>query len=620
MVTSIAPRAQAWASQDPNPTTASYVKRLIEKVNKNGAASSEQEELLCLFPPSNERIGFGTAGLRSCMKPGPLGMNDLVVLQTAQGIARYVHSVQSATTPNQKQRVVIGYDHRANSLLQLSSLSFALISALVFEQAGMEPILLQGYVHTPLVAFAIRALDASVGIMITASHNPKEDNGYKVYWSDGCQIRPPLDEGISNSILQHTTPWRDYKSDLQQRQLDFPDDECLGLSDAAMTEQLKRDYFEGIVSSGLVTGQAHKTSAFPPPSFAYTAMHGVAFPAAVRIFQVFGLPPFKSVPSQQTPDATFSTVPFPNPEEKGALDLAKAFAESENCDVVFANDPDGDRLGVAERDRQTGHWTVFSGDQIGTMLGLWLWEKLGKDSRKPVVMCASLVSSKMLAEIARQEGFRFEETHTGFKYIGSRLETMSREHGYYPLFGYEEAIGFCCGNVFDKDGISALGVFAELAVSVYSKGGNLARHMQSLYDKYGEFVSNNGYYFCHDRNIVSKIIKDMQNGGNYMKLVAGYEVESIRDLSSPGYDSTTANKLPTLPTSASSPIMTISFQNGCVAQFRASGTEPKFKYYIEKKGAPGDSRATVTRELEEMVDAILNELLKPEENGLVKPQ
>ena len=164
-----------------------------------------------------------------------------------------------------------------------------------------------------------------------------------------------------------------------------------------------------------------------------------------------------------------------------------------------------------------------------------------------------------------------------------------------------------------------MGVFAELAYHVYHKGQNLAQYMQGLYDKYGEFVCNNGYYFCHDPAVVKRIMKDMQNGGQYMSKVGPYEIESIRDLGTPGYDSTTLDKLPTLPTSTSSPMMTIRFKNGCVAQFRASGTEPKFKYYIEMKGEPGVSREEVTKNLHEMSDTILETLLQPKENGLVEP-
>jgi len=169
-------------------------------------------------------------------------------------------------------------------------------------------------------------------------------------------------------------------------------------------------------------------------------------------------------------------------------------------------------------------------------------------------------------------------------------------------------------------GITALGVFAELSYSVYQKGLTLVKHMQSLYDKYGEFVSNNGYYFCYDPTVVTRIMREMQNDGKYMTSVGPYEVESIRDLWTPGYDSTTPDKRPTLPTSKSSPMMTICFTNGCVAQFRGSGTEPKFKYYIEMKGEPGVSRDVVTADLLKMCDVILEELLHPEANGLVMPK
>jgi phosphoglucomutase/phosphoglucomutase/phosphopentomutase len=168
-------------------------------------------------------------------------------------------------------------------------------------------------------------------------------------------------------------------------------------------------------------------------------------------------------------------------------------------------------------------------------------------------------------------------------------------------------------------GITALGVFAELAYNVYGKGRTLVAHMQSLYDTYGEFVSNNGYFFCYNPLTANKIMSDLRNGGRYMTVVGRYAVESIRDLAPPGYDSTRTDQKPTLPTSQSSPMMTIRFTNGCVAQFRASGTEPKFKYYIEMKGPPGIPRDRVTRELEEMCSVILEELLRPEENGLVKP-
>ena len=234
-------------------------------------------------------------------------------------------------------------------------------------------------------------------------------------------------------------------------------------------------------------------------------------------------------------------------------------------------------------------------------------------------MCASTVSSKMLGAIGKQEGFLFEETLTGFKWIGSRALAL-QEQGYKVLLGYEEAIGFSCGGIIpDKDGISAMGVIGTMACHLYRHNNTLSGRLQQIYDKYGEFVSNNGYYRCDDPKLVLSIMEQMRNGGKYFESAGGYKVQSIRDLGSPGYDSTTADKKPTLPTSASSPMITFRFFNGCVAQFRASGTEPKFKYYIELRGSPGEKKEDVQTRLNEMSVVILEELLHPASNGLIIP-
>ena len=370
-------QAKQWVSYDPNPTTSQHIQNLISRLESSPNDTTAQNELSSLF---SQRIGFGTAGLRGRMSPGPMGMNDLVVIQTAQGLASYIK--RTLTTQEGVHKAVVGYDHRFESKYQSSSRQFGMYTKLVFQQAGMECILLDGYVATPLLAYSVTALQASVGIMITASHNPKSDNGYKVYWSNGCQIVPPLDEGIANEIVQseNLKPWMDYGQELQRiknagRSLDGG---WYGLSDPAITKQMEDQYFATIASSGLIS-----TTSFvnvKTPKFAYTAMHGVGLPYANRSFQVFKLPQFHTVPTQCKPDPLFPTVPFPNPEEKGALDEAMKFAVKTDCQIVLANDPDADRLGVAEC--IDGKWTVFTGDQIGVLLGVWLWEEVEKKSDK----------------------------------------------------------------------------------------------------------------------------------------------------------------------------------------------------------------------------------------------
>ena len=700
---SVIDAAKDWIRYDPNLSTVQYVQSLID--------SNDFQQLQVMFPNrgsgttstgvgvgEKKRITFGTAGLRGKMFPGPHYMNDLVVIQTAQGIASYCKSllaknqdamthkdssestdssgvkrqrttaintvVSPATTESQKLGVVIGYDHRATtSPYNISSLQFALYTTLVFQQAGFDDVfLLDGYVATPIVPFVLgqhstntkadykKETDSSstktmmIGIMITASHNPKDDAGYKIYWSDGCQIRSPIDKSIATHIEQNLIPWVDYSKLITKcRSECSPNDPCCGLSSP---ERTKNDtipaYYEAVVNAGLMTGQVSKwrtandfenqTSAgVKPPTFCYTAMHGVGYAFAKHVLSTtYSIPMFHSVPDQQEADPNFPTVQFPNPEEKGALDMAKAHAVLHNCDIILANDPDADRLAVAERDRTTGAWTEFTGDQIGAMLGHWLWQNYQNNSSKypntVAAMCASTVSSRLLAEIARIEGFYYEDTLTGFKWIGSRAAELHKSpvpddpsKMYHTIFCYEEAIGFCCGNViFDKDGISALGVFAELSYATYQRNINLSQHMQSLYDKYGEFVSNNGYYFVSDPSIVMSLLNNMTNHGKFdtLDMVGPYKVTSLRYLGDPGYDSSKIDHQPTLPCSKSSPMLTIRFENGCIAQFRGSGTEPKLKYYIELQGRPGKRRHDVANELSIMSNVILEELLQPERNGL----
>jgi phosphoglucomutase len=387
--------AEKWQHIDPSPTTKQYVKDLIAEATTAAAESSSSslissnalEELNALFPSDGKRIAFGTAGLRSFMRPGPLGMNDLTVLQTAQGLARFClkQHQNDQKTANSKLCAVVGYDHRSNPALNISSLSFAVLTAIVFAEAGIDCILLDGFVLTPLVPFTLKQVGAVCGVMVTASHNPKQDDGYKVYASDGCQIRAPMDKDIADEILDNLEPWTDYEKILATKRQEFPDDSCLGLSRPETTQEMLNQYYTALETSGLKTGQANVTpskQSIPPPSFAYTAMHGVGYPFAKRVFETFEFVPFQAVPEQKDPDPSFPTVPFPNPEEKGALDLAKRFATEQGCDIILANDPDADRLAIAEKDRSTGEWTVFHGDQIGTMLGLWIWEQIGSKSEK----------------------------------------------------------------------------------------------------------------------------------------------------------------------------------------------------------------------------------------------
>ncbi len=380
--------ARAWVACDPNSKTRNHVQKLLDQREE----ATSEKQLASLFPSDGSRIGFGTAGLRSAMKPGPLGMNDLVIIQTTQGLARYCQEFArkksgGSDNENKKLLAVVGYDHRANTDLNLSSKSFAILTKLAFEESGMDCILLEGYVATPILAYATTKLNAAVGIMVTASHNPKEDAGFKVYWSDGCQIRSPTDAHIAEYIMkaENLKPFADYETkvkDIISESGEAQDaSSSYGLGNVSVTSSIVDDYFNAIRQSGLVTGQGARTD-ITKPKIAYSAMHGIGHRWAKRSVETFGLDPFFSVPQQQEPDHDFPTVPFPNPEEKGALDLATKFAEEHGCDIVLANDPDADRLAVAEKRQDGSGWNTLTGDQIGTMLGHWIWESIGKHCGK----------------------------------------------------------------------------------------------------------------------------------------------------------------------------------------------------------------------------------------------
>ncbi len=316
--------AQNWAAMDPNPTTTQHTLDLVEKANSSDDQVSNAAigSLESLFPSDAEmRIGFGTAGLRAEMKPGPMGMNDLTVCQAAQGLAKYClekqqeRMQQQNNEPPEKLCAVVGYDHRSHPTLKISSLSFAILTAIVFAEAGIDCLLLHNFCLTPLVPFCIQHLGAACGVMITASHNPRQDSGYKVYDFDACQIRSPTDRAIASHISQNLEPLKDYRSIIEERQRKYPDDPCLGLSDPEATSKLLDDYFTSLEQSGLRTlttrhaGEINQ-QAMKPPSFAYTAMHGIGYPFAKRSFDVFGLAPFKAVPEQRDPDPSFPTGMF----------------------------------------------------------------------------------------------------------------------------------------------------------------------------------------------------------------------------------------------------------------------------------------------------------------------
>ncbi|XP_075224425.1 phosphoglucomutase 2 isoform X2 [Lycorma delicatula] len=523
-------------------------------------------------------------------------MNDLVIIQTSQGLLEWLKNV----TPH-RPKVIIGYDGRHHSK------RFAELAAAVFVHGETDVYLFSKLVPTPFVSFATELI-GDLGIMVTASHNPKDDNGYKVYWKKGVQINAPFDFEIQESIKQNLEPKpTSWNTCVLNNNVTDPL--------IAVMETYYSNIWDGPCDSNADV------------VFTYTAMHGVGYPYIVEAFRRAKLRPVIPVVEQIEPDPEFPTVKFPNPEEgKSAMELAMKTADENGSTVILANDPDADRLALAEKTR-SGEWKVFTGNEIGTLLGWWClhaYKERNKDiDNSRLCFLSSAVSSKVLQTIAKAEGLYFEDTLTGFKWIAQRAVDLT-SNDYTVLFAFEEAIGFMCGvQVKDKDGISAALCSAKLATTLYSQGKTLCDKLHEIYQQYGHHLTENSYFICDDPAIIRAIFhrlnhfKGCQNTYPDNILSGKYKIEHVRDLIL-GHDTTQPDNKPYLPVSSSNPMITFTFSNGLCATIRASGTEPKIKYYTELCGPSHIQDVNILQELlREMVDAIIFEFLQPEENGLI---
>ncbi|XP_035001792.1 phosphoglucomutase-2 [Hippoglossus stenolepis] len=587
-----------WLQYDKNPKTASMVRELV----KDGAVEALKKSF-------SSRMEFGTAGLRAAMGPGISCMNDLTIIQTTQGFCLYLEE----SFENLKERgVVIGYDARAHPPSGGNSKRFASLAAAVFISRGVPVHLFSDIVPTPFVPFTVSHLGLCAGIMVTASHNPKQDNGYKVYWENGAQIVSPHDKGISKAIEKNLEPW--------PKSWD---------AEEALKSPLLKDPYQDVHTQYFKAIQKHchhrDINKSSEVKIVHTSVHGVGHTFVQSAFKAFDLHPPYAVEEQKDPDPEFPTVKYPNPEEgKGVLTLSFALAEREGATVVLANDPDADRLAMAEK-QESGQWRVFSGNELGALLGWWMfrcWKQQNSDADavKNIYMLSSTVSSKILRAIAVKEGFHFEETLTGFKWMGNRARDLL-DKGKSVVFAFEEAIGYMCSPcVLDKDGVSAAAIAGEMISYLATKNVGLSQQLTTVYEQYGYHISKNSYFICHDQDVIRSLFERLRKYGgqkdSYPTECGRFSISAVRDLTT-GYDSNQPDKKAVLPTSSSSQMITFSFSNGGVATMRTSGTEPKIKYYTELCAAPGNSDVThLKKELDDLVDAIVENFFEPQKNKL----
>lgn len=589
--------ARDWLKWDKNPKTLEIVKAMV--------ADGNTGELQAAF---GSRMEFGTAGLRAAMGAGTSRMSDLTIIQTTQGFCRYLEKNFSDL---KKRGVVIGYDARAQPSSGGSSKRFARLAAATFITQGIPVFLFSNITPTPYVPYAVLHLNLCAGIMVTASHNPKQDNGYKVYWENGAQIISPHDKGIAHAIEENLEPWPQAWDD------DLIDSSTL-LQDPYAS--IDKDYMTDIQRYCLHR-EINKESKL---KFVHTSLHGVGHVFVQSAFHAFGFHAPLAVAEQKDPDPEFPTVKYPNPEEgKGVLTLSFALADKEGARVILVNDPDADRLAVAEKP-ESGEWKVFSGNELGAILGWWMftcWKQQHPEPQalKDVYMLSSTVSSKILRAIALKEGFHFEETLTGFKWMGNRAKQLT-DQGKTVLFAFEEAIGYmCCPFVLDKDGVSAAVITAELASYLATKNMTLNQQLKTIYNDYGYHVTKASYFICNNPITIKTLFDELRNyeGTNsYPKSCGKFEVSGVRDLTT-GYDSNQPDQRAILPTSKSSQMITFTFSNGGVATMRTSGTEPKIKYYTELFVPPGNSDfEQLKKELDALAEAIEEHYFQPKKNNL----
>jgi len=551
-----------WIADDPDQATAAELQALLDA---------------CDWDALEERftglLQFGTAGLRGALGGGPHRMNRAVVIRAARGLVDHLLAV---VPRGRVPRLVIGFDARHGSA------AFARDTAAVATAAGVEAMLLPAPLPTPVLAFAVRHLEADAGVMVTASHNPPQDNGYKVYLGGamveesgrGVQIVPPHDAEIARAIAAVRSVAEVPRAESGWTELG---------------EEILEEYLTGV--AGLSDGEPRDLR------IVVTPLHGVGGAVVTEALRRAGFTDVHVVPEQAEPDPEFPTVAFPNPEEPGAIDLALALAESVGADLVIANDPDADRCALAVLDPRVEGWRMLHGDELGALLGAEVARRVtGGGAPSSAVLASSIVSSRLLGRIAAAAGLLHAQTLTGFKWI-ARVPDI--------VFGYEEAIGYCVAPelVRDKDGISAAVVAAQLADRLKASGSSLIGALDDLARRHGLYLTDQLSARFADLALIpatmARVLADPPSS-----LVGSPVVEAV-DLAR----GTGAERLGLPPTEG----LRLVAEDGTRVIIRPSGTEPKVKCYLEviaplDPDASDDDVTTARRAARERLDALKDEL------------
>ncbi len=571
----------------------SYSEKFVSWLNNDLIDEATKVELMGIKDNNAEieerfykNLEFGTGGLRGIMGAGCNRMNIYTVRRATQGLANYILS-QNIENPT----VAIAYDSRNNSQL------FAEETAKVFAGNGIKAYIYDSLRPTPVLSFTVRHLGCTAGVVITASHNPPEYNGYKVYWNDGCQVTSPRDIAIITCV--------DNVADFGE--INFVELEK-GLTDGTIEYVAKEVDDAYIAAVKAQTIDKDIVAKHKDLSIVYTPLHGSGFVPVTRVLDELGYTNIHIVEEQKLPDGNFTTVGYPNPEEEAVFEMGKQLSKKVDADLIIGTDPDADRVGVVVKMRD-GKFRALSGNRVGILLTHYILKRkteLGTLPKNPVVL-STIVSTDLTEQIAKHYGARFIKTLTGFKYIGEKiLEFESTDDEF--VIGFEESIGYLVGtHARDKDAVVASMLVCEMACYYADKGMNLYEALQSIFDEYG-------YYKEGIETITLKGIEGIKKINQIMAYfrtrdvieVGGIPIARTEDYSTQiGQDlSTNETWVIDLPTSD---VIYFTLQNGTWACVRPSGTEPKLKVYY---GVKEDSRDNADRAVASLVGAIRAEINK----------
>lgn len=513
-----------------------------------------------------KNLEFGTAGLRGVIGAGTNRMNKYTVTQATQGLANYIKKVGG-----EDRGVVIAYDSRNMSI------EFSTWAALCLNANGIKTYRFESLRPTPELSFAVRHLNCIAGIVITASHNPAEYNGYKVYWEDGAQIVPPVDKGIMDEV---------------KAVIDFSTIKDMKIEDAkkaGLYNEVGKDVDDCYIAElkKLVLNSDVISKVQKDIKIVYTPLHGTGNLPVQRILKEIGFENVYVVPEQEKPDGNFSTVTYPNPEDKKAFALALKLAEEKDADIVLATDPDADRLGIYAKDTKTGEYMPFTGNMSGLLIAEY---ELAQKKEKGILpsngtLITTIVSSNMAGAIAKEYNIKLIEVLTGFKYIGEQMKIFDKTKEFEYLFGYEESYGCLIGtHARDKDAIVAVMALCEAAAYYKSKGITLWDQMINIYEKYGYYREGQTSITMKGADGAEKIKAILDNmRANPPKQIGDYKVLEYRDYKNKiveNYVNGTTGET-TLPESN---VLYFELENDAWCCVRPSGTEPKIKFYIGVKG------------------------------------